>query len=81
MIDTPADYRDQLDLRGVIAEIDCDRAEARKRQGKMAKFAAEQYKAMAEDAKLRRDRWLWPRLLLASATSGVVVAIISHLWR
>lgn len=81
MSDVPADYRDQLDLRGIIAQIDRDRAETRKLQGETEKFVAEQHKLIAEAAKLNRDRWLAPWLLLASIMSGVVVAVIGHFWR
>ncbi len=81
MSDIPADYREQLDLRGVIAQIDRDRAETRKRQGEPEKHEPEQHKLIAEAAKLDRDRWLAPWLVLASVTSGVVVAVLSHLWR
>jgi hypothetical protein len=81
MSDLPADYREQLDLRGIIAQIDRDRAETRKLQGESDKFVAEQKKLLAEASKLERDRWLAPWLLLVSLSSGVVVAVISHLWR
>jgi hypothetical protein len=95
MSDIPADYCDQLDLRGIIAQIDRDRAETRKLQGETEKFVSEQhkliaeaaqlnveqYKLTAEAAKLNRDLWLAPWVLAASLSSGVLVAVISHFWR
>lgn len=78
MSELPEDYRDQLDLRGEIARIDRDRAEA-------VKFAAEQRKLVAEARKLDRDRWLAPLVLgvslAASLSGGVVVAVVGHFWR
>jgi hypothetical protein len=81
MSDIPADYRELLDLRTVIAEIDRKRAEAQKLQEEREKFIAEQRKLLAEAAKLSRDRWLAPWALVASLSGGLIVAVISHFWR
>ena len=81
MSEMPTDYRGQLDLRGIIAQIDRDRAETRKLTGEAEKFLAEERKLMAEAAKLNRDRWLAPWVLAASLSSGVIVAVISHFWK
>lgn len=85
MSDIPADWRDQLDLRAEIARIDRDRAESQKLQEEVRKFVAEQHKLSAEAAKLQRDRWLAPFVLTAtligSLSGGLIVAVISHLWR
>jgi hypothetical protein len=74
MSELPLDYRAQLDLRAEIARIDRDRAEAEK-------FAAEQRKLISESRKMDRDRWLAPLFLAASLLGGVIVAILSHVWR
>lgn len=81
MSDIPADYQDRLNIREQIGRIDRARVEGEKLAEETRKFVAEQHKLMAEAAKLNRDRWLAPWLLLASVTSGVVVAVISHFWR
>jgi hypothetical protein len=81
MSDIPADYRECLDLRTVIAEIDRKQAETKKLQQETDKFVAEQHKLMAEGNKLNRDLWLAPWVLATSLSSGVVVAIISHFWK
>jgi hypothetical protein len=88
MSDVPADYRDRLDLREQIERIDRQRAEGHKFMAEQHKLAAEQQKLVAEELKLTaealklsRDRWLAPWLLLASITSGAVVAVIGHFWR
>ena len=74
MSDIPADYRDRLNLRAEIARIDRDHAEA-------IKFAAEQRKLLSESRKLDRDRWLAPLVLFASVAGGVLVAVITHVWK
>ena len=74
MSDIPADYRDRLNLREQIARIDLAIDEA-------AKFRAEQRKLGSESRKLDRDRWLAPLVLFASVAGGVLVAIITHVWK
>jgi len=74
MSDIPTDYRERLDIETILTQL------ARSREETL-KFTAEQHKLMAEAAKLNRDRWLAPWLVLASVMSGVIVAVISHLWR
>jgi hypothetical protein len=95
MSDLPLDYRAQLDLRAELARIDRDRAESQKLIAEGEKLQAEQRKLIAEDLKLaaeqrklfsegrklNRDRWLAPLVLLASLCGGVIVAVISHVWR
>jgi hypothetical protein len=81
MSDIPADYRDRLDLRTILAEIDRKQAETRKRQQESDTFVAEQRKLIAEGDKLNRDRWLAPWVLVTSLSSGLVVAIVSHFWK
>ena len=58
--DIPAD----LNIREQIAPIDNLREEA-------LNFAAEQHKLSQQAAKLRRDRWLAPSLVIVSAAGGV----------
>jgi uncharacterized protein YydD (DUF2326 family) len=65
MSDIPADYRDRLDLRSVIAEIDRKRAETQKLQEEREKLIAEQHKLLAEGNRYNRDKWI-----------GIVVAAI-----
>jgi hypothetical protein len=81
MSDLPAGYRDQLDLRAVIAQIDRNRAESMKLQEEAQKFVSEQHKMMAEAAKLaaeepklNRDRWLAPVLAIAAVIGGLLGA-------
>ena len=74
MSDLPADYRERLDLREQIARIDLAIDEA-------AKFRAEQRKLASESRKLDRDRWLAPLVLLASVSGGVIVAVLTHVWK
>lgn len=89
MSDFPADYRDRLDLRTVIAEIDRKRAETQKLQEETQKFVTEQRKLMAEAGKFGMDQKIAPWIIISSITttigaallSGVTVAIISHFWK
>ena len=66
-----------LDLKEQIARIERAQAETRK-------FAAEQNKLAAEAAKLGRDRWLAPVVVVFSgigAIGGLAAAIRAfHLW-
>ncbi len=43
-------------------------------------FAAEQNKLAAEAAKLRVDRFFAPFVVVASLGSGLLVAVLSHVW-
>lgn len=72
MSDIPAEYRERLDLRAVIEEIDRRRAESMKLTRESDKFIAEQRKLIAEAGKLDRDRWLAPWLVITSVASGVI---------
>jgi hypothetical protein len=81
MSDVPADYRDRLDLRAIIARIDRDRSESLKLQEEREKFIAEQRKLIAEAGKLNRDRWLAPWILATSVVGGIAGAIFSHYWK
>ena len=67
------DYADRLNLREQIARIDRAIDEA-------AKFRAERTKLDAEAAKLRRDRFLAPALVL-TATLGAIAALAPALLR
>ena len=62
-----------LDRQEQVARIERAQEETRK-------FAAEQHKLAAEAAKLRVDRFTAPLVILASLGSGVVVAILTHVW-
>jgi 3-dehydroquinate synthase class II len=75
MSDIPADYRDQLDLRAIIAQIDRDRAETRKLQGETEKFVAEQHKLMSEAKKFGRDWWIIPLTVLGGIVAGAVARL------
>lgn len=88
MSDIPADYRDRLDLREQIERIDRQREEGQKFNAEQNKLMAEQQKLLAEERKLNaealklsRDRWLAPWVIVASLSSGIIVAVISHFWR
>lgn len=76
MSDLPADYRDQLDLRTIIAEIDRKRAETQKLQEEREKFVSEQHKLLAEARKLNRDRGLAPWQATA-LTLGTLAALVT----
>jgi hypothetical protein len=58
MSDLPADDRDRIDLRSILAEIDRKRAETQKRQEETQKFVAAQHQLMAEGKKFNRDPWM-----------------------
>jgi hypothetical protein len=66
MSDIPSDFRDRLDLRSVIAQIDRNRAEDQKLREESQKFIAEQRKLIAEAQKLDRDRALIPWTVVAT---------------
>jgi hypothetical protein len=68
MSDIPADFRDRLDLRVVIAEIDRKRAETEK-------FVAEQRKLIAEAGKPDHDRMLAPWLAIVGLVGGIITVL------
>ena len=68
MSDLPTDYRDQLDLRAVIAQIDRNRAETQK-------LFAEQNKLVAEGRKFNRDWWIVPLTVLGAILAAVVARL------
>lgn len=47
MSDIPKDYRDQLDLRAIIAKIDADRANAEKLRAETKKFGREPWMVLS----------------------------------
>lgn len=68
MSDVPADYRELLDLRTVIAEIDRKRAETQKLQEEREKF-------IAERRKFDRDWWVVPLTVFGVIVAGVVARL------
>ena len=86
MSDTTA--REAIDLRAIIARTDRDLAESAKLREETRQFIdeahrmeAERRKLEGETAKLQRDRWLAPLVLLASVAGGLVVAVLNHVWK
>jgi Skp family chaperone for outer membrane proteins len=86
MSDTAA--RAAIDVQSIIARIDRDLAESAKLREETRQFVneahrmeAERKKLEAEAAKLQRDRWLAPLVLLASVAGGLVVAVLNHVWK
>lgn len=59
---------DTLDLQEQIARIDRAQAETRK-------FVAEQNKLAAEAAKLGRDRWLAPAVVISSSLAAIAATV------
>ena len=80
MSDFPADYRERLDERTILEEIDRKRAETQRLQQETQKFVAEQRKLMAEAAKLERDRFFTPWLALVGLIGGII-GVLSALAR
>lgn len=82
----PADYRDRLDLRAIIARIDRDRAEGEKLREETQKFVAEQHKLLSEQHKLMAERhkfnreiWIVPLTILGAIIAGVVARLMEIL--
>ncbi|MCE2578016.1 hypothetical protein [Gluconacetobacter entanii] len=48
-------------------------------QEKTRKYVAEQHKLMTATAKLNRDRWLGPLVVVSSLGGGVLAAVASHM--
>ncbi len=75
MSDLPSDYRDRIDLRQIIAEIDGKRAETQKLQEDTEKFVAEQHKLMAERAKYNREIWIVPVTVFGAILAAAIARL------
>ena len=71
----------RLDLDEQIARIERSIDEAAKFRDEATKLRAEERKLISESRKLDRDRWLAPLVLAASLLGGLLVAVLTHLWK
>ncbi|MBY4639232.1 hypothetical protein K6L44_04280 [Gluconacetobacter entanii] len=62
----------EMDFQEQVARIKMMQEETRK-------YVAEQHKLMTKTAKLNRDRWLAPLVVVSSLGGGVLAAIASHM--
>jgi hypothetical protein len=71
----PADYRDPIDLRAVLARIDRDIAENAKFFAEARKLNNESDKLRAERRKFDRDWWIVPLTVFGAILAAVIARL------
>jgi hypothetical protein len=77
MSDLPSDFRDRLDLRQIIVDIDRKRQETEKFVAEQRKLMAEADKLAAEGRKYERERRLAPWVFGAGSAAALIASLVS----